>query len=174
MKKLVGAVLAIVVFLSASCIFGPTSKRVMSYRNDKVYLSDRSYFTVGALPESWKRMRVQAHAIAFHNSDLKATIATDAFCGPSYEDISLKLLTSHMLAGIADYQIEETKEFILDDRGALRTVASGKVDGIPLVFDIVVIKKNKCNIDLMCMAPQGDYPLAAGDFEHFFSSFHYE
>lgn len=174
MKKVLGILFVSLLILNASCIIGPTSKRVMSYRNDNVYLSDKSHFKVGELSSGWKRMRVPAHAIAFHNAEYGATIATDAFCGPSYEDLPLNRLTSYLLAGVDSYKVESQKEFMLDDRGALKTIARGKVDGVPLIFDIVVIKKNKCNIDLMCMSPEGAAPLAQADFLQFYSGFHYE
>lgn len=175
MKNLLGVFLIGILFLSTSCLFGPTAKKVMSYRHDNVFLSGRDHFRVGSLPATWKRMRVKAYAIAFHNEGLGATIATDAFCGPAYEDLPLNLLTSHLLAGVEDYEIMgDSYEFMLDDRGALRTVATGKVDGVPFTFDIVVIKKNKCIIDFMCISPAGGYPMAAADFEQFYGGFHYD
>jgi hypothetical protein len=174
MKSILGAVLILSTFLMSSCLFGPSVKKVMSYRHDSVYLTDRGHFRVGELPSSWKRMRVRAYAIAFHNREYGATIATDAFCGSAYEDLPLATLTSHLLAGVEDYKIESASEFTLDNRGALRTIANGSVDGVPLAFDVVVVKKNKCIIDFMCVAPVGNGHLAAADFEGFYGAFRYE
>lgn len=175
MKKQLGMLLIIVAFISTSCIFGRTSKKVMSYRDGRVFLTHRNeFYNVGELAGSWKRIRVGAHAISFHSSDVGATISTDAFCGPSYEDVPLATLTSQLLGGIEGYDVVSSDEFTLDGRGALRTVAVGRFDGVPLAFDIVVIKKNNCMIDFMCIAPSGKLPLVSEDFEGFYKGFHYE
>lgn len=174
MKKFTGVLLIIVLFSFSSCIFGKSVKKVMSYRNGHVYFTDRETYKVGELSGAWKKMRVKTYSIAFHNAGAGATIATDAFCGPAYEDIPLKALTSHLLAGVDDYVVERSEEFTLDERGALRTIARGSVDGVPLTFDVVVIKKNRCMIDLMCIAPEGRHNDVVADFEGFYGAFHYE
>lgn len=157
-----------------SCIFGRSVKKVMSYRSGSVFLSDRSRFAVGELPVRWKKIRTGGYAIAFHNDLLGATIAIDAFCGAGYEDLPLKLLTNHLLSGVTDIKVRRETDFMLDGRGALRTVVDGRMDGVPMVFDIVVLKKNRCNIDFMCIAPPNRYNEAAVDFEAFYSGFRYE
>lgn len=175
MKRLLGALFVLLFLWSSSCVFGPSTKRVMSYRYHNVYLAGKhDYYNVGALSAPWRRFRVKAYTIAFYNPDVGASISTDAFCGPGYEDSPLATLTSQLFAGVEDYKIVERIEFVLDGRGALRTTVAGSVDGVPLSFDIVVVKKNKCNIDFMCVAPQGSHSRVATDFETFFSGFHYE
>lgn len=165
----------IAVFLmNVSCIFGPSTRKVVSYRYNTVYFSNRDTFDVGELPPTWKKIDVDAYAIAFHNDMLGTTISVDAWCGPAFEDSPLPTLTSQMMAGVADYKIESTEEFMLDRRGALRTVATGRVDGVYLTYDIVVLKKNDCNFDLMLISPMGNYLAARPDFENFFYAFHYE
>lgn len=174
MKKLLGALSIFALIFTSSCLFGPSTKRVMSYRHDNVYLSGRDHFDVGQLPPSWERFRVRAYAIAFHNEDLGSTIAVDAFCGPAFEDSPLVTLTSQLIAGVEDYRVLSSNEFMLDERGALRTVAKGRVDGVEMTYDIVVVKKNKCIIDFMMISPDGNYLSARNDFENFFYAFHYE
>lgn len=174
MKKILGGfLLLLIISTNASCIFGKSSIVAMSYRNDNVYLSNKQTFKVGSLSSNWKKKRIPVHAIAFHNKDIGATIATDAFCGPSYEDLPLTMLTSHMLAGVTDYKIVKSYEFMLNGRGALRTIAEGNIDGVPLSFDVVVLKKNKCMFDFMCITPSGTHNLVANDFENFYTGFRY-
>jgi hypothetical protein len=174
MKKRLGALLIAVTILSTSCIFGPSTRKVMSYRNQHVYLTNRQTYDVGQLPPAWERMRVKAYSIAFHDESLGSTIATDAFCGPAYEDSPLATLTSQMMAGVENYEIVSSREFMLDERGALRTVVTGRTDGVDLTYDIVVIKKNKCIFDFMLISPMGNYSTARADYEGFYSGFHYE
>lgn len=172
MKKL-GMFLIMILFFS-SCIIGPSVKRVMSYRGGNVFLSDKSRYSVGILPEGWKRMRPGVYAIVFYNSALESTIATDAFCGTANEDIPLKQLTIQMLAGVEGYKILDQEEFMMDGRGALRTSVVGRVDGVPLHFDTVVIKKNRCTIDFMCISPEAAYTEASADFTAFYNAFRYD
>ena len=175
MKKLLGVLLIVYSMFSVSCLFGPSIKKAVSYKQGNVFLSDRQRYQVGELPNPpWKKMRVRAYSIAFHNKEYGSTIATDAFCGPAFEDLPLPMLTSHLLSGVEDYDVDSQNEFVLDDRGALRTVATGTVDGIPFTFDIVVIKKDKCIIDFMCVAPQGNHPMVKVDFETFYQGFRYQ
>ena len=174
MKHIRGVVLSIILLSIPACIFGPSTTRVMSYRNGNIYLSNKIPYKVGELPPPWQRMKVRAYAIAFHNPNVGATISTDAFCGPGYDDAGLKILTNHLISGVEDYQIESRDEFTINERGALRTIATGKVDGVPLTFDFVVLNKNKCNFDFMCIVPRGRHAEVAGDFENFFGAFRYE
>ena len=174
MKKLLGALLLISMLFTSSCLFGPSTKRVMSYRYNNVFLSGRDHFQVGGLPPTWDRFRVKAYAIAFHNEVLGSTISVDAFCGPAYEDAPLATLTSQLFAGVENYEVTSSDEFMLDERGALRTISTGRVDGVSLTYDTVVIKKNKCIIDFMLISPDSNYFEAKNDFENFFYAFHYE
>lgn len=174
MKRILGVLLIIITISSTSCVFGPSTKRVMSYRSGKVYLSDRVPYKVGELPSTWKKLKAHTDVIAFYNEGAGSTIATDAFCGPAYEDSALSLLTAHLTGGIEAYEIVSKIPMTLDGRGALRTVARGKVDGVPLVFDIVVIKKNRCNIDFICVAPPDKHMDVSSDFESFYGAFQYE
>jgi len=174
MKNVLGALLIFTIIFTSSCIFGPTARKVMSYRNGLVYLSDRSVYNIGTLPSDWKRMKVTVHSIAFHSNAYEATIATDAWCGRAYDDAPLASLASRMIGGIENYQIQDTYDFMLNERGALRTIATGTMDGVPLTFDTVVIKKDKCIFDFMCISSNDGYPMAVADFQTFFSDFHYD
>lgn len=172
MKKLLGLLL-IIVLACTSCLFGPTSKKVMSYRDGRVFLSDRSYYKVGGLPAPWEKMNVRTYAVAFHNDNYGATIATDAFCGPSFEDLPLNLLTTQLVAGVENVKEMKKENISLDGRGALRTIFKGSVDGVPLTFDIVVVKKNKCIIDFMCVSERDNQLAVESDFQNFYNGFVY-
>jgi len=180
MKRSLGVILVLSLMLNA-CIFGrpgAASRKVMSYRDGHVFLtgSRNDYYNVGLLPGGWDRMRLRAYTIAFHNEDMGATISTDAFCGSLYEDVPLPTLTSQLFGGVEDFEITKTYEFTLNERGALRTIAKGTLDGVPLNFDIVVLKKNKCMFDFICVAPddnETDIMTITSDFEQFFNGFQY-
>ncbi len=159
--------------LFTSCFSHRQSVSVIGYRHQMVFLKKDLYYKVGALPEDWQKLDVHAKAAAFHNKGLGATISTDAFCGSAFEDAPLKTLTGQLFAGTAKHSIVSEREFQLDGRGALRTVSTGEVDGVPLKFDSVVIKKNNCTIDFVYMSPPEKYAGGVGDFETFFNGFRF-
>lgn len=174
MKKILWGILGAVLILSSSCIFGKSPIRVMSYRDGRVYLNNKQFYTVGELPSTWKRFRTGTRSISFYNEGVGATIATDAFCGSVFEDLPLATLTSNLLGGLDKFEIVSKNEFMLDGRGALRTVARGRMDGVPEIYDVVVMKKNRCNIDFISISPEGRRAEISGDFENFFGGLKYE
>lgn len=157
----------------AGCMHGRQSHTVIGYRHDTVFIKkDRSY-RVGALPSGWKAMKTFAKAIAFHNKETGATISTDAFCAGAFEDLPLRTLTGQLFAGTAMRKIVSENELMLDGRGALRTISTGEVDGVPLKFDSVVLKKNDCTIDFVYISPPERYSDGVSDFEAFFGGFRF-
>ncbi|PIR16328.1 MAG: hypothetical protein COV46_08765 [Deltaproteobacteria bacterium CG11_big_fil_rev_8_21_14_0_20_49_13] len=133
-----------------------------------VFLKKDLYYKVGELPPSWKWLKTHTKTAAFHNESLGATISTDAFCGSSFEDLPLKVLNSQLFAGTTDLKIKKETEFMLDERGALKTISTGSTDGVPLKFDSVVIKKDNCTFDFIYISPPESYADGVADFETFY------
>jgi hypothetical protein len=163
-------------FFSTHCFFGGVKNtgKVQSYTPGLVK-TEKGEYKVGILPESWQRTHIPPYRlIAFRNDDLKSTIETDAFCDAAFDDASLKVLTTHLHFDLTDKKIRSEKSLLLDQREALRTVASGKVDGVLIVLDTVVIKKDNCLFDFALVADPKKYEAATADFEKFFEGFRYE
>lgn len=163
--------IGVFIILLSSCFHGRQNLSVIGYRHGQVFIKKGGSYKVGELPASWRMFKTGAKAITFHNDGLKATISTDAFCGASFEDLPLKILTGQMFAGVTKRSIIKEEEFLLDGRGALRTIAAGETDGVPLKFDSVIIKKNNCTIDLIYISPPENYSGGVSDFEIFFKGF---
>ena len=159
---------AVLLLIIPGCFHGRPSHAVIGYRDGRVFIKKDSAYRVGKLPSSWHEFNTRAKAAAFHNDGIGGTISTDAFCGASFEDLPLKTLTGQLFAGVAKRGIIKEEEFVLDGRGALRTVSSGMVDGVSLKFDSVVVKKNNCTIDFVYIVPPENYSRGAADFEAFF------
>jgi hypothetical protein len=171
---LAGLVCATSVGLFVSCVFGPSKAiGVMSYRNGKVFLQNKDFYRVGTLPNGWQRMKSRARTISFYNEGYKSSITTDAFCGKSFSDRPLDTLAGELTSVLSDRTTVSTKDMTLSDRGAKRFLVVGKMDGVPLQMDIVVVKKNACNFDFVAvMSP--DAPIEVkSDFENFFNGFRY-
>ncbi len=156
-----------------SC-FGGVKKtgKVVGYRDGRVLTKAGSY-AVGSLGPAWQPMKIGKAIVVFYNSELRATLSTDAFCDQAYNDSSLKQLTRHLFAGLQDLKILEEKDFILDGRGALQTSLEAKLDGIPVRVNTVVIKKDWCLFDFYLVSEAGNYEKALQDFTTFFNGFSY-
>lgn len=126
-------------------------------------------FRIGVLPPGWRRVRVEGSQLAFHHGG-GGTILANATCAPG-DDVSLDVLTNHLLFGIADRREESRQRFALDGREALRTRLAGTLDGVPVALDLVVLKKDGCTYDLGLAAAPAVYPLRQADFERFFHGF---
>lgn len=158
-------------FIFAACLPAQKTASIIGYRNQQVFVKKDVAYRIGELPSSWRKFNVPAKAVAFHNDDLNATISTDAFCEGSFEDLPLATLTGQLFAGTAGHSIIKEGEFVLDGRGALRTISTGSIDGVGLKFDSVVVKKNNCTIDFVYIAPPENYEGGVKDFEKFYNGF---
>ena len=169
------SVIAAALIMESGCVLGPSRfKGVLSYRSGRVYIRHDRYYRVGKLPKGWRRMKTGARAISFYNQDLKSSISTDVFCGRSVGERSLDSLGGEFISVLEERTVTEEVPFTLDDRAALRQRAEGKLDGVPVVLDLVVVKKNGCVFDMYAVMPPDAVDQVAGPFEHFFQSFHYE
>ncbi len=159
----------------AGCLFKRQPfKGVMYYGHGKVYIFHDKYYEVGQLPAGWERMKTGARTISFYNEEHKASISTDAYCGLSVSDRTLDSFSGDMTVALEDKKVTDEKEFTLDGRGALRMRVNGKVDGVPTVVDLVIVRKNYCVFDFYSVAPAGGDPDVNSAFEAFFNGFHYE
>ncbi|MES3039366.1 MAG: hypothetical protein V4736_15770 [Bdellovibrionota bacterium] len=63
-------------------------------------------------------------------------------------DPSLQTMETDAMGAFDKYDILETKEIMFNNRKARRTNISGEIDGIPVMMDMLVTKKNGCRITL--------------------------
>jgi len=159
-------------FLALSgCFRGRQGLSVIGYRNQMVFIKKDLFYRVGPLSGDWDGLKTGVKAAAFHNEKIGGTISTDAFCGASFEDLPLNVLTNQLFADTHRKNTEQGAELVLDGRGALRTVADGQVDGVPLKFDSVVVKKDGCTIDFIYIVPPENYLAGVKEFETFYGGF---
>lgn len=161
--------------LAFSGCFGGVRRtgKVVGYREGKV-LTKKGFYRVGQLPPEWKRIKLEKALVAFYNSDLKSTIATDSFCDQAYNDSSLKNLTRHLFPGLQETKIIEEQPFMLDGREALQTVLSANMDGVPVMLNLVVVKKDWCLFDFYLVGEKEHFAPASQAFENFFGGFVFE
>ncbi len=128
-------------------------------------------FRIGALPESWRRVDVSHAVLAFRDERDGATVVVNARCGLDGEDVPLEALTQHLFLRFTQREILDQKVVPFDHREAMRTVVTAKLDGVPMKFEIFVLKKDGCVYDFAYMAAPPRFARGAEEFERFVSGF---
>jgi hypothetical protein len=134
-----------------------------------VYRDGSVVFRIGELPAPWQRVQVADGQLAFHHR-AGGTILAHATCEP-HGDPSLEVLTRHLLIGIEAPRELSQAALSLDGRRALRTRVDGRLDGVAVAFDLVVLKKDGCTYDLALAAAPAVFASRRSDFERFFQGF---
>ncbi|MGK3989963.1 hypothetical protein WME99_43370 [Sorangium sp. So ce136] len=128
--------------------------------NGTVYRGEDVAFRVPAAPASWRQISVSDAAVAYRDDANGATIALNGRCR-NEEDVPLISLTNHLFLHFTDREVLKQEVVPFDGREAMHTVLSAKLDGVPKVFDIWVLKKNGCVYDMLLIADPARY--AAGE-----------
>ena len=93
-------------------------------------------------------------------------------CDRRDDDVPLAALTQHLIMGTTEREFASEKVFPFDEREARHTVMRAKLDGVPLTYDIFVMKKDGCVYDLVFVARDSQYARGADAFHKFVSGFH--
>lgn len=137
--------------------------------SDNLYRNGPVAFRIGELPAEWRRVQVADGQLAFHH-DGGGTILAHATC-EARVDVSLDVLTNHLLFGIEGARERSRIPLSLDGRRALRTRVDGALDGVPIALDLVVLKKDSCTYDLELASSPEVFARRQADFERFFTGF---
>jgi hypothetical protein len=128
---------------------------------------------MGELP-GWQLIRQKGAEIAFFHDHFDAVAQANATCRDDAEAASLEVLTRHLLIGYTDVEVQHKERTELDAREALHTIVHARLDGVPVVLDLYVLKRNGCIFDLSLAAPPGRYSSAVPDFARFVIGFRQE
>jgi hypothetical protein len=91
---------------------------------------------------------------AFTNNKNNSIIYVASLCR-KYQDVSLKKLAEKLLSQFSSTEINLQEIFTYQSREALKTLAKGKLDGVPVAVTLVNIKKNECLYDMVLITPKG-------------------
>lgn len=160
--------------LLSSCFGGGVDKKgsVSGYKSG-VVVTEGGSFRVGPLPSDWVRRPFGYKAILFVHRTKRSSIGVDAFCKRSFDDAPLEVLTRQLFYDLTDQHTLAQREVQLDGRQALRTTLSGRLDGAPVMLDVVVLKMNECLFDFFYVSSPGQYADDVAQFESFTSGFKY-
>jgi hypothetical protein len=135
-------------------------------------------FRVPPTPASWRRVELAAADLAFRDDPHEGSVLLNSRCATADRDAPLASLTQHLIMGTTARQVrlEETVPF--DGREARHTVLEAQLDGVPMAYDIYVLKKDGCVFDLVYVAPPRPPGAGAGGdpgtaaFDAFVKGFH--
>jgi hypothetical protein len=122
---------------------------------------------LGPVPQSWRRVNLDGADVAFRDEERSGSVLFDVRCNGRDDDAPLSSLTGHLIMGTTERKYESEEVIPFDRREALHTVLRAKLDGVPMRYDIYVMKKNGCVFDLVYIAPPDRYEEGATDFERF-------
>jgi hypothetical protein len=164
-----GARVAVVLMLAlASCAHAPRGH--FDAAADRVCAGHVCYH-VGGLGSDWRLVHQEGAAIGFYSDAVGAVIEANASCRDDADAAPLKALTRQLLIGYTDRQIVEQRTMMLDGREALRTRVEARLDGVPMMLDLVVLKRNGCIFDLSYAAPPPAFERGSADFARFVDGF---
>jgi hypothetical protein len=122
---------------------------------------------VGPVPPGWRRIDVDGADLAFRDDERSGSALFNVRCGQRGDDAPLAVLTNHLLMGTTEREFDAQDTVPFDGREALHTLLRAKLDGVPMQYDIYVMKKDGCLYDLVYVAPPGRFADGAADFERF-------
>ncbi len=144
-------------------------------------------FRVPPAPAGWRPIAVTDATLAYRDDADDASVLVNARCGDRQADAPLEALRNHLLAGTTARELSFEETIPFDGREALHTHAVAKLDGVPMGYDIFVLKKDGCVYDFVRVFAPAPAPgsVSSGDagtpltlapggaaFEGYVKSFH--
>jgi len=156
--------------LTAACLLSGCSHPPAPHFDGRTFQRGRERFHVAALGAPWRRIEAPDGDLAWEHTGTHAVIAANATCR-GHKDSPLSVLMNDLLMGTTArrFLLEET--VVLDGREALHYVVAARLDGVPVVFDLYVVKKDGCVYDLTLVTRPRAYEGAAGTFVDFVTAF---
>ncbi|MCU0654663.1 MAG: hypothetical protein MUF64_05040 [Polyangiaceae bacterium] len=131
-------------------------------------------FQTGPTGEGWARIEASQGLLAFRDERAPATILVNGRCGLDGDDVPLQALTTHLFLRFTERATEEETLLPFDGREALRTVMTAKLDGVPMRFEALVLKKDGCVYDFILISSPGAFEGARPEFRRFVEGFRAE
>ena len=155
--------LAVVLVLSAGCAWRPASVRAICAGED--------CYETGVLGPAWKVITREDAMVAFFNASTGGIILSNENCRDDAEATPLSSLTAHLLVGYTEHHERSSELVAFARREALRSVIDAKLDGVPVVLDLYVFKKDGCIFDLSYAASPACDDSGLADFQRFVEGF---
>lgn len=106
---------------------------------------------------------------AWQSSKTGNNISIFTDCRPNSS--SLKSLRSSLFGGVEDLIVNEEKTLTFNNREALQSVITGKMEGVPVKINILIFKKNECVYNITYVALTERYEKEIPIFKKFLEGF---
>jgi hypothetical protein len=136
-----------------------------------VYRDGPVAFRVGAVPEGWRPVSVPGAALAFRDDAHAGSVVVNGRCTGHSDDVPLQALTNHLIMGTTAREFGTQEVVPFDGREALHTTMQAKLDGVPMAYDLWVLKKDGCVYDLVYVAAPQSFEGGASAFRRFVAGF---
>jgi len=114
-------------------------------------------------PAEWQPLSPPAGDLAWRDPRSRSVIAANATC-KGHADAPLGILVNDLLIGTTERKVLLDELAALDGREARHEVVAVKVDGVRLVYDLYVVKKDGCVYDLTLVTAPTAYDQVADQF----------
>lgn len=151
------------------CALGPGCGTDPSFRRGAFRDGD-VHFRVGRLAPAWRRVQVTGNDLSFHNDDVSGVIAVNGECDRD-KDPPLRQLLMQLVIGFTEREIVLEELLPLDGREAMHALVQAKLDGVPMMLDLFVLKKDECLYDFSYVAPPDTFERARREYEAFVLAF---
>lgn len=121
-------------------------------------------------PTSFRAIKVESADHAWQNRQNGNSISVHSSCGDE-TDLSLKQLLLLSVSDLEDVVVVDQKDLTFNNREALRSHLSGRVDGVPTEIETLVFKKNRCTFNLTYVGVKKYFSSGIHVFEEFLTSF---
>lgn len=117
-------------------------------------------------------MSTEISDAAYQEKETASIISIDSACRNSnaQSQADLKTLTDMLFLGVTDVTLREEEGLEVQKNAALQTTLSGKLNGEPIMFRTVVMKRGTCVYDFVYMARPRYFAKHQDDFSHFVAS----
>ncbi|MDB4941754.1 MAG: putative secreted protein [Labilithrix sp.] len=128
-------------------------------------------FSVPPAPAGWRPVDVTDGSLAYRDDAHGASILLNARCHRPDQGTPLVALTNHLVIGSTDRDVKVQETVPFDGREALHTRLDAKWDGVPVAFDIYVMKKDGCSYDFVYVGEPGGYAGGVPAFSAYIKGF---
>ena len=140
----------------------------------RVYRSGPVAFELREVPPGWRRIDLDSGglpSLGFRDDAADSSVIVSGRCGIRADDAPLEALTNHLLIGTTEREYVKDETMPFDGREARHTVVRAKLDGVPMAYSIVVLKKDGCVYDFVRVATPAHFEAGEVSFRRFVDGF---
>ncbi len=141
----------------------------VSVQGSTVTSGELSY-TFGPVAPSWRPISIEGNDAAWVDDGTRGTVHVDHTCERS-QDTPLPALVNHLLLGFTEREFVSEETVPFDQREARHVVVRARLDGVPRLIELYVMKKDGCVFDLGYTAPPDRFESGRGAFDAFVRGF---